>query len=57
MVRKLLQYQSDCVEAFRMECSTEDIKTNPEAKKLARHINRQGKIIDKIIRLLKRIEL
>lgn len=57
MVRKLLKYQSDCVEAFRMECSIEDIKINPEAKKLAKYINRQGKIIDKIIGLLKRIEL
>lgn len=56
MVSKLLAYQYDCVGAFRMECSAEDIKTNPEAKKLAKYINRQGKIIDKIIRLLKKIE-
>ena len=56
MVRRLLKYQSDCVNAFKMECSVEDIKSNPEAKKLAKYINRQGKVIDNIIRLLKKVE-
>lgn len=57
MSNKLLAYQSNCVDAFRMECSVEDIKTNSEAKKLAKYINRQGKIIDKVVRLLKKIVL
>lgn len=61
MVRRitnnLLAYQSDCVDAFKIECSVEDIKTNPEAKKLAKYINKQSKIIDKIVRLLAKIEL
>ena len=48
MVRDLQGFQSDCVDAFRMECSKEDIKTNPEARKLAKYINRQGRKIDKI---------
>lgn len=55
MVRNLQAYQKDCVDAFRMECSSSDIKTNPEAKKLAKYINKQGKKIDKITRLYKKI--
>ena len=55
MVRNLQAYQSDCVDAFRMECSPSDIKTNPEAKRLARYINKQGKKIDKIIRLQRKV--
>lgn len=55
MVRNLQAYQSDCVDAFRMECSPSDIKTNPEAKRLARYINKQGKKIDKIVRLQRKI--
>ena len=55
MVRNLQAYQKDCVDAFRMEYSPSDIKTNPEAKRLARYINRQGKKIDKIIYLQRKI--
>lgn len=44
----LMMYQRDCVDAFRMEFSKEDIKRNPEVKKLAKFINRQGRKIDKI---------
>lgn len=44
----LIMYQRDCVDAFRMEFSKEDIKCNSEAKKLAKFINRQGRKIDKI---------
>lgn len=55
MVRNLQAYQKDCVDAFRMECSSSDIKTNPEAKKLAKYINKQGKKIDKITRLYRKI--
>lgn len=44
----LIMYQRDCVDAFRMEFSKEDIKCNPEVKKLAKFINRQGRKIDKI---------
>ena len=55
MVRNLQTCQSDCVDAFRMECSPSDIRTNPEAKKLAKYINRQGKKIDKITRLQKKV--
>lgn len=55
MVRNLQAYQKDCVDAFRMECSPSDIRTNPEAKKLAKYINKQGKKIDKITRLQRKI--
>ena len=44
----LMMYQRDCVDAFRMVFSKEDIKRNPEVKKLAKFINRQGRKIDKI---------
>ena len=44
----LIMYQRDCVDAFRMEFSKEDIKCNSEVKKLAKFINRQGRKIDKI---------
>ena len=44
----LMMYQRDCVDVFRMEFSKEDIKCNPEVKKLAKFINRQGRKIDKI---------
>ena len=39
MVAKIQRYHQDCVDAFRMECSIEDIRNNPEAKKLAKYIN------------------
>lgn len=55
MVKNLQAYQSDCVDAFRMECSPSDIRNNTEAKKLAKYINRQGKKIDKITRLQRKI--
>ena len=44
----LIMYQRDCVDAFRMEFSKEDIKCNSEVKKLAKFINRQGRKIDRI---------
>lgn len=55
VVAYLRQYQKDCVDAFRMECSVHDIKRNVEAKKVARYINRQGRLIDRIIKLWKAI--
>lgn len=51
MITDLTRYQRDCVDAFRMEFSKEDIKQYPEVKKLARSINKQGRKIDKINRL------
>lgn len=48
MIIDLKAYQSDCVDAFRMEFSKEDIKNNSEVRKLARFINRQGRKIDRI---------
>lgn len=51
----LYGFQSDCVDALRMECSEEDIKNNPEARQLAKRINKQGKRIDKIIKLYRKM--
>ena len=60
MIRKMIgdlqAYQADCVDAFRIMCSPSDVDTNPEAKKLAKKLNRQGKIIDKIVRLLIKLD-
>ena len=55
MVRDLRAYQRDCVDAFRMECSAEDIRSNKEAKKLAKFINRQGKKIDRVLKQYSKI--
>ena len=51
----LMMYQRDCVDAFRMEFSKEDIKHNSEVKKLAKFINRQGRKIDRINKMRKSI--
>lgn len=51
----LIMYQKDCVDAFRMEFSKEDIKCNPEVKKLAKFINRQGRKIDRINKMRRSI--
>lgn len=55
MVVDLRSYQRDCVDAFRMEFSKEDIKHNSEVKKLAKFINRQGRKIDRINKMRKSI--
>ena len=51
----LQAYQSDCVSAFRMEFSTEDIRSNREVKKLAKYINRQGRKIDRVTKLQRKV--
>lgn len=51
----LLQFQAECIDAFNMEVSAEDIKNNPEAKKLARKINRQCKLIDIVVIIIDKI--
>lgn len=55
MIIDLKAYQSDCVDAFRMEFSKEDIKNNSEVRKLARFINRQGRKIDRINKMKRKI--
>ena len=42
MVVDLKDYQQDCVDAFRMEFSKEDIKCNSEVKKLAKEVLSSG---------------
>ena len=55
MIIDLKAYKSDCVDAFRMEFSKEDIKNNSEVRKLARFINRQGREIDRINKMKRKI--
>lgn len=55
MVVDLKNYQQDCIDAFTMEFSKEDIKHNSEVKKLAKFINRQGRKIDRINKMRKSI--
>ena len=51
MVAKVQAYHQNCVDAFRMECSKEDIRSNTEARKLAKYINKQARKVDKIVKL------
>ena len=55
MIVDLRTYQSDCVDAFRMEFSNEDIKHNSEVRKLAKYINKQGRKIDRINKMKRKI--
>ena len=55
VVRDLKGYHKNMVEAFRMEVSTEMLKEDKEAQKLAKYINRFGKRVEKIERLAKKL--
>lgn len=55
VVRDLKNYHKNMVEAFRMEVSTEMLKEDKEAQKLAKYINRFGKRVEKIERLVKKL--
>ena len=55
MITNLQRFHDDCVDAFTMECSKEDIKTNSEARKLARYIKKQGRKIKRITKLQRKI--
>ena len=55
MVVDLKDYQQDCIDAFKMEFSKEDIKHNSEVKKLAKFINRQGRKIDRINKMQRNV--
>ena len=55
IICKLEKIQSDYVDVFRMNCSKEDMKSNSDAKKLARYINRHGRKTDKLIKIINKI--
>ena len=55
MVVDLKDYQQDCIDAFKMEFSKEDIKHNSEVKRLAKFINRQGRKIDRINKMQRNV--
>lgn len=55
MVRDLQGFQPDCADAFKMECSKEDLKNGPQAKRLAKYINKQGRRIDRITKLQRKV--
>lgn len=52
---QLNKSQSDLVDAFKMECSVSDIKTNNEAKQLAKYINKHSKRIDSICNMINKL--
>lgn len=52
---KLMSIQLDYVDAFKMDCSKEDLRTNPDAKKMAKYLNRQARRIDKMVQLCRKI--
>lgn len=48
-------YQRECEDAFRLECSEEDIKSNKDAKKLYKRLKKQRRYIKKVERLINKI--
>lgn len=52
---QLNKYQSDLIDAFKMEYSISDIRSNKEAKQLAKYINRHGKRTDRICKLISKL--
>lgn len=55
VVRDLVGYHKNMVDAFKMEVSTEMLKQNKEARKLAKYINRFGKRVEKIEKLKRKL--
>lgn len=56
IIYELQDYQSDCVDALKMEYSSSDSENDLEGKKLEKYVKRQGKIINKVIKLLRKIK-
>lgn len=56
IIYDLQDYQRDCVNALRMEYSPSDSENDLEGKKLEKYVKRQGKIINKVIKLLRKIK-
>ena len=52
---QLNKEHSDLIDAFKMECSVSDIKTNNEAKQLAKYINKHSKRIDRICNMINKL--
>lgn len=51
MITKLLNYQQDLEDSFKLDCSPEDIESNKEASKLYKKLKKSRKYIDKIKRI------
>ena len=49
------QYQQECEDAFKLECSDEDIKCDKEARKLFKQIRKQSRYVKRIQRLINKI--
>ena len=49
------QYQQDLEDAFKLECSEEDVENNKEAKKLFKWLQKQRKYVNKIEKLQQKI--
>lgn len=50
-------YQTDLEDAFRLECSADDIKVNSEVRKLFKFIKKQRKRVNKFINSQKKNKL
>lgn len=46
-----LAYQQECEDAFRLECSEEDIKCDEDARRLYKYLKRQRTYIRRIDRI------
>lgn len=53
IICRLEKIKKEYIECFKIECDELDIKSNPEAKKLAKEINKKVRTIDKCLNLLK----
>lgn len=49
------QYQQDCEDAFRLDCSEEDVKNDKEAKKLFKQLQKQRKCVQIMDKLYQKV--
>lgn len=52
MIAKLLTYQQDLEDSFKLDCSPEDVDIFKEAYVVYKRLRRQRKCVDKIKRLV-----
>lgn len=48
---KIKQWQQECEDALRLDCSLEDIKIVPEARKLWKFLKKQRRYVNLVQRL------
>lgn len=51
-INNLRKYQQELEDSFKLNVSKEDMRTNPDAKELAKKLKKQRKVIDKVCKML-----